>query len=82
MILSSGNTPVARATTAIEATRNQSTVITPTVAYTANTSIVTWVHTFTAGTGATATPSAILIDNQQETTTGGNPAQFIQFRNL
>lgn len=34
------------------------------------------------GTGATATPSAILIDNQQETTTGGNPAQFIQFRNL
>uniref|UniRef100_A0A6C0KW04 Peptidase S74 domain-containing protein n=1 Tax=viral metagenome TaxID=1070528 RepID=A0A6C0KW04_9ZZZZ len=34
------------------------------------------------GTGATATPSAVYIDNQQESITGGNPAQFIQFRNL
>lgn len=34
------------------------------------------------GTGATATPSAVLIDNTQETTPGGNPAQFLQFRNI
>jgi Chaperone of endosialidase len=34
------------------------------------------------GTGATTTPTAVYIDNQQETTAGGNPAQFLQFRNL
>jgi hypothetical protein len=55
MILSTDNGAVLRSTTAIPATRNQSSVITPTLAITGSTSIVTWVHTFLAGTGATAT---------------------------
>ena len=55
MIMSSGQTPEARATLAIEAVRNQSSVIVPTLAITGTTSIVTWVNTFAAMTGATAT---------------------------
>jgi len=34
------------------------------------------------GTSGTTIPSAIYIDNDQENSAGGNPAQFIQFRNL
>lgn len=34
------------------------------------------------GTGSTATPTAVFIDNSAESVAGGNPAQFIQFRNI
>lgn len=54
MVISTDTTAVARATTAIAATRFISTSITPTVVNGASTSIITWVYTFTAASGRTA----------------------------
>lgn len=54
MVISTGSTAVARATAAIEATREISSVITPSFSGSGATSKTTWINTFTAGVGKTA----------------------------
>jgi len=55
MVTSDSEAVEARATTAIPAVRNISAIIVPTKNITPPTSIVTWVNTFAAMTGATTT---------------------------
>lgn len=69
MVISTGTTAVARATTAIEETRYISSSITPTVVNGASTSVITWVYTFTAGAGKSAIAKFGL---ESATPSGGN----------
>jgi hypothetical protein len=67
MVISTNTDAAARATTTILDKVAASTEITPTVAITGTTSITTWLHTFAATAGATATWK---FGMQANTTTG------------